>query len=206
MAYKTEEKNISTQVAPLYDIISAPLVATIDADFIAAERFVQFIRKYGFEELLPGEKKEYETDGENNYFGKLKFVEFSYTDDRGEIKVYKIPTLSLIPLPDLIITDASFQFDIRIIGGEVPKQAPSLVNDEPEPEPEQKVMATLTPLSSEEQANPLAPSMMANVRAKINVRQADIPAGILALLNIMGDSVQQENIPRKIKEVKKIEQ
>jgi hypothetical protein len=52
-------------------------------------------------------------------------------------------------------------------------------------------LATYTPFTADNQSNVIAPSMVANMRMRINVRQGDIPAGISSMLNIISDSTNR---------------
>ncbi|MEM6820776.1 MAG: DUF2589 domain-containing protein [Verrucomicrobiota bacterium] len=208
-----DEDTTYKQILDLYSIISAPLVATVNADIMAARQFMRFIEEYGFEKVASDPELDEGLDKpENDHFGKLKTITFRYqtenADGTNEDHVIHIPALSLIPLPILQVTDASFDFDIRILGvtddtdGEIqeeqlqrltekrtPKQQKQSVIsswEEEAPDPAQ-VKATLSPLNSSASESPS--NMNANMKVKVNMRQADIPAGISTLLNVMDQSV-----------------
>ena len=214
-----EDEIITTQIAALYQIISAPLIATIDADIMAARKFVEFIEEYGFEKKTDAGSR----DAGNEHFGKLKFTTFRYQTETGETRFVKIPTLSLIPLPALQVKEAYFDFEIRIIGAvqETKVTVPSLTEDvkplsskkargsgellplEPPiletEDVSRRVMATMSPLgSSEKEHTDLSPNLVANMKVRINFAQSDMPAGISALLNIMGDSVSGKELDREV--------
>lgn len=201
---------MTTQISDLKNIIAAPLVATVQADVYAAVAFVKFIEEYGFEksEGISTRITEmgFDVNDGTSHLGKLKMVTFYYDyevieDGKPVVRMVRVtlPFLSLVPLPLLQVSDAEYKFDIRITGvytssgPENPdNSAPSLlrstsVTEESLP----RVLATYTPFTADNQANVIAPSMVANMRIKINVRQGDIPAGISSMLNIISDSTNR---------------
>lgn len=210
---------IGKQIADLKYIIGAPLVATVDADSYAAQAFVNFIQQYGFESATHFTKEElraagvdYPTVAGENQFGKLRMITFWYSYDSSENVKTKdggvekktvkrhvsvtLPVLSLIPMPILKITDAEYNFDIRITGVYDPSPPPSRgfiplasAGDQAEVP---KLMATYTPLAAESKAAALTPSLIANMKIKINVKQGDIPAGISSILNIISESTTKK--------------
>lgn len=205
-----EVTTMTTQISDLKNIIAAPLVATVQADVYAAVAFVKFIEEYGFEksEGISTRITEmgFDVNDGTSHLGKLKMVTFYYDyevieDGKPVVRMVRVtlPFLSLVPLPLLQVSDAEYKFDIRITGvytssgPENPdNSAPSLlrstsVTEESLP----RVLATYTPFTADNQANVIAPSMVANMRIKINVRQGDIPAGISSMLNIISDSTNR---------------
>lgn len=200
---------ITTQISDLKNIIAAPLVATVQADVYAAVAFVKFIEEYGFEKSdtisTRITDKGFDVNEDTSHLGKLKMVTFYYDyevieDGKPVVRMVRvtIPFLSLVPLPLLQVNDAEYRFDIRITGVYSSEVIPadgsppsllrsSSVNEEPLP----RVLATYTPFTADNQVNAMAPSMVANMRIKINVRQGDIPAGISSMLNIISDSTSR---------------
>lgn len=206
---------ITTQISDLKKIIAAPLVATVQADVYAAVAFVEFIEKYGFEKTDAIFKQlaaaGYEEDmvganTANTKLGKLKMVTFYYDyevieNGKPVVRTVRVtlPFLSLLPLPLLQVNDAEYRFDVRITGlydQDIPPtgdgEVPSLFARAKDPEASvPQVLATYTPFTSDSQINLMAPSMVANMKVKINVRQGDIPAGISSMLNIISDSTNR---------------
>lgn len=193
---------LTSQIAYLYLLFGAPLVATVEADVMAAVKFVEFIKKYGFE-----------NDGNGNgdpdvEFGQLRMITFTYDREEvvnGEVKTVTvtvtIPLISLFPLPLLQVKDAAFKFDIQIVSlsGEISKQ-PNLLGGGAKrkkakgpgngllPVQDFNVLATLSPLTSETGEAKVASNLYANMKVEINMRQADIPSGIATLINVISDS------------------
>lgn len=216
---------ITNQISDLQYLIAAPMVATVNADVYAAKAFVEFIEQYGFEDLLADETEN--GDVANDHLGKLKMITFwySYTQkviidgkETTEEKMVSVslPKISLIPMPILQVSDAKYDFDIRITGiydnteikgtdGDLMK-VPTKKGKEKDKIP--SVKATYTPLASEANVNQLAPSLVANMKLKINMRQADIPAGISNLLNVASESsnstttTKEPLVPIKVKNKK----
>lgn len=92
----------------LKDLISGPLVATIDADSISARRYLNHLLELAFESY---DRKTGET-------GKLRTLDFTYgSRDVGGARMQRIsiPLLTLVPLPLLQVKEADFDFDIRIV-------------------------------------------------------------------------------------------
>jgi Protein of unknown function (DUF2589) len=200
---------LTNQISDLQYLIAAPMVATVQADIYAAKAFVEFIEEYGFEELLFEEANNAGNDKAKRNLGKLKMITFWYTYNQVVVKDGKettiekmvsvsLPSISMVPMPLLQVSDAQYNFDIRITGMYTNQVIPSSeegnlmrTNETIKRKKRDKlpsVKATYTPLASETTPNSIAPSLMANMRVKINMRQADIPAGISNLLNIVTES------------------
>lgn len=179
------------QVFELYKLIATPLIATIDADFYAAKRFVHYIKEFGF-------------DGNGtmeNEWGQLKTIRFKYnsTSPNGMTieNSIEIPILSLIPLPLLKVDEAVFDMDINILSEikkENPQSTPGLLTncqeDQKQPEPEYNestLKAVLSPLNSKKY-NEIDPILSSNLKAHIIIKQSDIPAGITKLLGAAQDA------------------
>jgi len=174
----------------LADIIAAPILATVNADFQAARKFVDYIQEFGFTRV----------DGKKSDFGDLKMVKFAFpeaTPDGGvRTKVMQLPELSLVPLPILQVDKADYSFGIRIISGQDTKpigQLKLLEKPETLPDPNRyRWMAMLAPPARQKstELQPDAdPYINANVQAQISVRVGDVPAGISRLLALLGSDI-----------------
>lgn len=174
----------------LGDIIAAPILATVNADFQAARKFVDYVKEFGFNRVA----------GKSSDFGDLKMVKFAFpepTPDGGvRTKVMQLPELSLVPLPILQVDKADYSFGIRIISGQDAQPVgPLKLLEKPEtlPDPNRyHWMATLAPpvhRKSTELQPDADPYINANVQAQISVRVGDVPAGISRLLALLGSDV-----------------
>jgi hypothetical protein len=177
------------QIFSLTDLISAPLIATVEGDFYAAERFVTYLRKYGFEPPDVGKPWD---------FGKLRMVVFQYRTMDGWMEM-QIPLISLIPLPLLSVSDASFEYNLKILGlispaGPNPTSSrdPKSLMQRPlgESVEPKKIMGTFAPLRRQTEAQEETPTFVANMDIKIQMRQSDLPAGIAAMLNVVQSAVE----------------
>jgi hypothetical protein len=188
MDTKDSQSNYN-EVFELYKLFTTPILATVDADFYAAKRFIHYIREYGFtnESLKVG-------DSSSQDWGQLRTIKFKYysTNSQGVLVEHQIeiPILSLIPLPILQIEKAIFDLDVRILGAikDKPSPPPDLKSalkayDDEEDLLNTKIQATLTPIN-QNNASEIAPIMSANLKVHLVMRQADMPGGISQLLNV----------------------
>jgi hypothetical protein len=85
---------------PFKNIIGGPLTASIEAQALAAKTTVEFIRAVGLQEVN----------------GKLEAinVEFSYLDGTGAYRRLRVPILTVIPIPFIVIETVDIQFKARI--------------------------------------------------------------------------------------------
>jgi hypothetical protein len=85
---------------PFKNIIGGPLTASIEAQALAAKTTVEFIRAVGLQEVN----------------GKLEAinVEFSYQDGTGAFRRLRVPILTIIPIPFIVIETVDIDFKARI--------------------------------------------------------------------------------------------
>lgn len=93
-----------SQVVSLRDLLSSTLVATVDADTAAAQRYYSNMCELAFEHYDKG----------TDEAGNLRTLTFWYTDAVGTTQSLDIPILSLLPLPLLQVKEADFGFNVRI--------------------------------------------------------------------------------------------
>ncbi len=196
------------QTFELYEIFSAPLLATIKADFKAANQYMKFVQEYGFESVSEDETPDVAINSTGTKFGRLRMVHFWYNrrnsqTGKDEYVNIQVPALSLIPLPLLQVDDAEFYFNVHIyprksFKSSKPEQPPSLLRENsavtkpPENSlPQPSFMATLPPLSG--QKNDEIFSTTANMKVKIKMKQADLPTGISNLMVILNQGASVEN-------------
>jgi hypothetical protein len=184
----------SSRVIQLSQLFSAPLVAVIEADFLAAQRFAAYIEQFGF-------IKDAVQSGEDGHYGTVRTVRFAHPRQNGNgtsgIATTEIPLLSMLPLPLLQVRDAEFSFDVRLLDFDTGESAgpPSLRAQSAQ----EKAAVPTSPAPLTSRAL-LAPSgaageggagntNSANMNVKLRMQQADIPAGVSALLNAMNESI-----------------
>lgn len=106
-ADKPVRKN-SSQVMELKQLIAGPLVATIEADALSSQKYLDYLMQVTFESYNPA-------TGET---GKIRTLNFGYTENVNGTEVKRtvsIPLITLVPLPLLHIEEADFDFDIKIV-------------------------------------------------------------------------------------------
>ena len=189
--------------AALHELIAAPVLAVIEADYMAARAFVRYIGEYGFGgqdhgASHPGSGAAATPDG---FVGELRMVSFrvdqTESDGRVRSRLVRLPALSLIPLPLLKVKEANFSFSVRILDGvtEAPKGPLRLLGggreDEPHgPEPP-RWRAMFVPDEPRDGESPgWGQGLQANMDVKISVTQSDLTAGIVRLLSVMNESAQ----------------
>lgn len=193
---ENKQKTVSSQVMELKDLISGPLVATIDADTISSRRYLKYLFELAFESY----------DEKTGVVGKMRSLNFSYMsqDVNGtHMQRVSIPLLTLVPLPLLQVKEADFDFDIQIIDA-VSQDVDatfSLRNaieggaEEPQVAEGTKLRVSLSPSSIDGSSkSSMQQSLTANMRVKVKMRQADLPGGVANLLNITTNNLLIEDI------------
>lgn len=176
-----------------------PLTALIDADAYASQVFVDFIRRYGFDEGHPGKNPDY---------GKLRMVTFTYSraDESGQPQVYQIevPMLLLIPLPALSIRDAQIDFGVQVFGAvesPVPDNSDAanqggqpMLPVSPRPRQLRVRMARAPRVTTTNDVIKEEVSSRVDMKVRVNVDQSDLPEGILQLLNLTAQSTTDRRL------------
>ena len=191
-----EEKSVKTsssQVMELQQLIAAPLIATIEADSLSSQRYLDYLMKISFESYDPATGRT----------GKIRMLTFSYnSQDINETKKQSvsIPLFTLVPLPLLQIQEADFDFDIKILDAfSVSEEEKfSLEKGEATVAPKSggggfKMRASLAPKQGDgSQSKNVEQSISANMKVKVKMKQADVPAGLSNLLHLAASNVQVE--------------
>jgi len=176
----------------LFQLIGAPMLAVIQAEAQAAQTSAEFIRRMGFE--APAAEGPVKTLQQGGDLGALKAAEFRidrYAPD-GTLQphVVRVPVLSLLPIPMLQVKDAQIDFDIRVLSrvplgehhDDVHDPAFSASPDFLAPDRvELKGFLTSSP--------PGEATNQASIRMSVRVEQSDMPAGLMHVMKLMGESV-----------------
>ncbi|MEE4265472.1 MAG: DUF2589 domain-containing protein [Desulfobacteraceae bacterium] len=198
----------------LYELVGAPLMALVDAESQAAKATANFIKEMGFKEASStDEHASVEEFGRQVDFGDLRMVKFRsqrrQADGREREFQVEVPLLSLLPIPALQIKDAELEFYAKIV--EFPKIGKPSVEPEPEegknqagestsPEderarkyrlpsmPERELKATFGTTSGGDSVS-RQQRMDMQIKIKIRMEQADIPAGLGSLFNLMQQNI-----------------
>lgn len=184
----------ASQVMDLYQLIAAPLLATVDADSLAARRYLDYLCAVAFESY----------DRQSGRAGPLRMLRFSYTssDAAGSRRrQVAIPLLSLVPLPLLHVQEAEFDFDIDIMDAVSTraqerfsfKEGRAVAPAGDEPGDGLRIRASLAPQQSGDRESAAGRSLTANMRVHVRMGQAGLPGGLSRLLNLAaGDAAGEE--------------
>lgn len=192
-----EEKKVTTassQVMELQQLIAAPLIATIEADSLSSQRYLDYLMKIAFESYDP-------LTGRT---GKIRMLTFSYTSrdiNGSKQQSVSIPLFTLVPLPLLQIQEADFDFDIKILDAFSVSEEEKFSLDKGEAAVAAKsdgkgfkMRASLAPKQGEGSRNKnVEQSLSANMKIKVKMRQADVPAGLSNLLHLAAATMQTED-------------
>lgn len=189
-----DKKHVSSQVMELKDLISGPLVATIDADSISSRRYLNYLLDLTFESY----------DRNTGKAGKMRTLDFTYqTQDVGgpHTQRISIPLLTLVPLPLLQVKEADFDFDIQIVDAlSADKDAAFSLKNGSSPEEEEstegvKLRVSMAQASREGKTTEgVRKSLTANMKVKVRMQQADMPGGLSNLLHLTTSNVQSESV------------
>ena len=173
--------------------MGAPLRALVEAETNAAFATARFIREVGFTE----KKTDGAGEGDLEDFGDLRMVTFKHEkiNANGEKKTYKVevPLLSLIPIPALQIKDANLDFYVRIIDNPKISQRTEL-----EQKQEKVVLPGLTKAPLRDMKGTFGraqydvsrkSALDMQIKVNIKMEQADVPAGLGRLFNLMAENV-----------------
>jgi len=187
----------------LYQLLGAPLYALIEAETYAANATADFIERVGFEPP-PTEGDEPSAPG---HLGKLRTLTFRQErraeDGQGIAYRVEVPLLSLLPIPALQIKEADLEFYVKIINIQQNSRAgPKRIrqpDDKGKEDDATRSQRVPTPPLLDMKAmlgrgQPNAPNRPESafdmqVHIKIKVAQADPPAGLARLFNLMEQSI-----------------
>lgn len=187
-------KVTSSQVMELQQLIAAPLIATIEADTLSSQRYLDYLMKIAFESYDPA----------TGQTGRMRMLTFNYrsTDVNGSrTQSVSIPIFTLVPLPLLQIQEADFDFDIKILDAltETAEERFSIGEQEETDEAQQpegfRLRASLAPKQQEgSTTSNVQQSLSANMKVRVKMRPADMPAGLTNLLHLAANNTQVEEV------------
>lgn len=170
----------------LKDLIAGPLVATIDADSLSTQRYLDYLFKIAFESYDP----------ETGKVGALRMLTFNYRShdlSGSRVQSVSIPLLTLVPLPLLQVQEADFDFDIQVLDASSKQQKASFSFEKGESEKTSdnpsgndtrlRVALAASSGGQSQQTESRQSSLSANMKVHVKMRQADMPGGLSALLN-----------------------
>ena len=185
----------SNQVMELQQLIAGPLIATVEADAMSAQKYFTYLMSIAFEDY----------DASTNSASRLRMLTFNYfdTDANGRREqTVSIPLFTIVPLPLLQIQEADFDFDIKIVDSvtETTEDRFSYENGTIEEGHEKpaslKMRASLAPQSGQKKGD-LQQGLTANMKVHVKMRQADMPAGLSNLLHLAANNMTVQDATKK---------
>jgi len=201
----------------LYQLIGAPLHALVDAEQQAAQATANYIREMGF--LGPDEAV---SEGD---YGGLRMVRFQHErrapDGRRQSVRVEVPFLSMIPIPALQIRDAELEFLVKVVDiASMPAQAlpapaaegagdaaPEAAKKSAEAAEAARKDPFLSKLERDRvqfraalsrQPGPSSRGTLEmQIHMKIRVEQADVPAGMAKLFNLLEQNVRATEVEER---------
>ena len=176
----------------LYQLLSDPLTATITADYEVADRYYTILKKYAF-----GIDSIDEDDEEEGITRKLQTISFDFINSEGKKQTAEIPLLTLMPLPLLHISEASFEFDVQM---NVKSEAESPITKDPLIKTtalsKTRMLTTLNRAALVKVSVPVTTgsestesSTNTNMKVHIKMQQSDMPIGLANILQTAADSM-----------------
>lgn len=183
-------QSAARQVIDLADLVTAPLIATVEADFLASRRCLDLIRELCFEPVPHQE-------GSPTDLGRLRTIHFRAEQSSPGGRPYsvfvQVPLLSLLTLPLIQVQEAEFEMSLHLVDALVQTVNAAPARGEHSAETSDKSFrglsvprwrATMAPLDSNPAQRTLAPHLDTHLKVRMKVREADIPAGITNLLRL----------------------
>jgi len=182
----------------LYQLMGAPLQALVEAETNAAFATAKFIKEVGFSKIA----KEGEPEED---FGNLRMVTFRHEkiDSDGTKRTFKVevPLLSLVPIPALQIKDADLDFFVKIIDNPQVTEKTEIEDTEKRlhlkgfsETPPRDLKGTIGRTQNDVSRKG---ALDMQIKVKIRMEQADVPAGLGRLFNLMAENVTTTEIKTK---------
>lgn len=199
--------NIDSAALSFYQLLGAPLYALIEAETYAADATAQFIERVGFQ---PGQGEAGQPGSE---LGDLRTISFKQerrdADGRAASYQVEVPLLSILPIPAMQIREAELDFYVKIVDMvlEDRRRRPHPADSDEAADPlrdrlglisdnrriDFKTMMGRGQTVDDKPSGKSAFDMQVHV--KIKVEQADVPAGLSRLFNLMEESITSTRLP-----------
>ena len=188
------------QSIPFHQIIGAPLLAMVQGQAQAAQATAEFIERIGFKQIKGG------NGVVEDSLGELRMITFSYQkpDDAGNPQTYQIeiPLLSLIPIPGIQIKEGELEFNIKVNDIQSSNTRTTLNNPSAEEGDwlSQGRVEFRAAMGKMETSTSGRQSSELQMKVKMKVEQAEIPAGLSQLFRLMDQSINSSVQDTVIKE------
>lgn len=185
----------SSQVMELKELISGPLIATIDADSISSRRYLDYLFELAFESY----------DRKTGTVGEMRHLTFTYNShDVNGVRKQKvsIPLLTLVPLPLLQVKEADFDFDIQIVDAVSEDKHANFsfkgIRDFEESgtfeDTGTRLRVSLAPDAGVKSETSVQHRRSATMKVAVKMRQADMPGGLINLLGLTANNFGSEEV------------
>jgi hypothetical protein len=181
---------------PFGNIIAAPINAAINAQALAAQTTIDFIRAIGLQEVN----------------GKLEAVNvaFTYRDGSGIVRELVIPALTIFPIPFIVIDTIDVQFKARIAAS---AQQSSEDRTETEAKAEVKasaawggkrfgasieVNASYSAKKDSKASQESKYSVEYTMDVQVHASQSGLPQGMAQILNILQDGITNKPLVNQL--------
>ena len=182
---------------PFHQLIGAPVLALVQAQAQASQATAEFIERIGFHGYEGDDK---ETGNLNpGELGRMRMVTFKYQkqDVDGVNTTFnaEVPLLSLVPIPAVEIKEADFELNVKVTDIQVGNTATTLAAKNPDEGDwlSPKRVEFRTSMGRMESVSSSSRSSEFQMKVKMRVEQADIPAGMSRLFNIMDQSMSSSS-------------
>lgn len=165
-------------------------MAMVQGQAQAAQATVEFIERVGFV-----------SGGEPGALGDLRTGKFSYqrTTEDGELQTFEVgvPLLSLVPVPSIQIREAEIEFWVKVT--DIQSQALSSKINEAAQAPQGDWLSTTVPQlrTALGSTNTGQRSQELQMHVKLKLEQADVPAGLAHLFNILEQGITSQPASEK---------
>ena len=189
----------------LTDMIAGMVQATVDADQAVTDDYMETFREYAFEK---------DPNGGND---RLQMVDFEMVDNEGVRRLVRIPKLSLLPLPVLHVSEATFDIEAKIVATATAQTQEDTPDDLIRKQPSRVGMQRLPTtaqyrLSFESELNKKLPKTRSkkqttggeaqtafNAKIHIELRPTTLSNGMRGALQVVDTSIQEFEIEQSSK-------
>ena len=194
-----------------FELIGAPLLSFVQAEFQATQTTLEFIERLGF----TGE-------GKNGELGELKMMRFRQhqSDEQGRNKPVdvEIPLLSMVPIPIMQVKQADLEFELKITDyqefrgngvlnnsahsrrGDFKGSAQSDQQDDPDDFMSPNLLQMKAVMANS--GGNSATKREAQMKVKLRLEPSDFPTGLSHLLELMDKGVKSSPVENPVHSIK----
>ena len=190
----------SEHIIGLTELMVQTLEATIEADRSTADEYFRILEENSFEEGNDGSKE-------------LQMVDVRLSNSNGQTQILSVPKMSLMPIPMLHISEASFELEGNMClntteetkveaekTGEVSledlkksRQVKGISAPRLRKQSLRIMLPTSTKTSGESGTSTENSQTTTNVKISMKLTQSDMPSGLVNLLQVITNNIQLKN-------------